>query len=96
MAKKNEFWWPNRIDLSSLRNSSDRDNPYGKNFNYAREFKKLNLKALKKDLAKVLTTSQDWWPSDYGNYGPFFIRLTWHSAGTYRTQETRGNCWWME
>ena len=90
VAKKNEFWWPNRIDLSSLRNSSDRDNPYGKNFNYAREFKKLNLKALKKDLAKVLTTSQDWWPSDYGNYGPFFIRLTWHSAGTYRTQDGRG------
>ena len=89
IAKPNEFWWPNRIDLSPLRTPKDA-NPYGRKFNYAKEFKKLNLKKLKRDIAKVLTTSQDWWPSDYGNYGPFFIRMTWHSAGTYRVLDGRG------
>ncbi len=86
----NKAWWPDRLDLSPLRQHAVTSNPLGGDYNYAEEFKKLDLKAVKADIEKVLTTSQDWWPADYGNYGPFFIRLAWHSAGTYRTLDGRG------
>ncbi len=86
----NQFWWPKMLDLAPLRQNSPQSNPSGAQFNYAQEFKKLNFKALKEDIKKVLTTSQDWWPSDFGHYGPFFIRMAWHSAGTYRTLDGRG------
>jgi catalase-peroxidase len=86
----NQFWWPERLELGQLRQQGIESNPMGEDFNYAKEFKKLDLKAVKKDIAKVLTTSQDWWPADYGNYGPFFIRMAWHSAGTYRISDGRG------
>ena len=89
-AKPNKFWWPDQLDLSVLRDHDARSNPLGENFNYAEAFKKLDLDAVKKDLDKLLTTSQDWWPADFGNYGPFFIRMSWHSAGTYRTLDGRG------
>jgi catalase-peroxidase len=84
------FWWPQRLDLSPLRQHSVESNPYSQRFNYAKEFKKLNLKKVKADIEKVLTNSQDWWPADWGNYGPFFIRMAWHSAGTYRVTDGRG------
>lgn len=86
----NKSWWPDRLDLTPLRQHSVTSNPLGNDYNYAEAFKKLDLKAVKADIQKVLTTSQDWWPADYGNYGPFFIRLAWHSAGTYRTLDGRG------
>ena len=88
--KPNEFWWPDKVDLSPLRQHSPESNPMGDNFDYAKEFRKINLKVLKKEIKEVMTTSQDWWPADYGNYGPFFIRMAWHSAGTYRTSDGRG------
>lgn len=89
-AKSNQFWWPDQLDLSALRDHDDRSNPYGADFDYAEAFSELDLEAAKSDIDALLTSSQDWWPSDFGNYGPFFIRMTWHSAGTYRTLDGRG------
>lgn len=86
----NRDWWPNQLKLNILRQHSSLSNPMGENFNYAEEFKSLDLPTLKKDIIDVLTTSQDWWPADYGHYGPFIIRMAWHSAGTYRTTDGRG------
>jgi catalase-peroxidase len=86
----NRDWWPNSLNLKILSQHSSLVDPMGKKFNYAKEFKKLNLVALKRDLKKLMTDSQDWWPADYGNYGPLFIRLSWHAAGTYRTADGRG------
>jgi catalase-peroxidase len=88
--KSNQFWWPERLDLSPLRQHGAESNPMGEDFDYAREFKRLDFAALKEDLKKLMTTSQDWWPADYGHYGPFFIRMAWHSAGTYRVADGRG------
>lgn len=88
--KPNQFWWPDQLDLTPLRQHSPASNPMGKDFNYAEEFKTLDLKAVKKDLEELMTSSQDWWPADYGHYGPFFIRMAWHSAGTYRIGDGRG------
>jgi catalase-peroxidase len=87
---KNRDWWPNQLKLNILRQHSSLSDPMGKNFNYAEEFKSLNYEALKKDLHKLMTESQDWWPADFGHYGPLFIRMAWHSAGTYRTGDGRG------
>ncbi|MFN7405826.1 MAG: catalase/peroxidase HPI [Cyclobacteriaceae bacterium] len=86
----NRDWWPNQLKLNILRQHSSLANPMGEKFDYAKEFKKLNLKALKKDIFKLMTTSQSWWPADYGHYGPLFIRMAWHSAGTYRISDGRG------
>lgn len=86
----NDFWWPNQLDLSALRQHGAESNPMGANFRYAEEFKTLDLQALKADLKALMTQSQDWWPADYGHYGPFFIRMAWHSAGTYRIYDGRG------
>lgn len=83
-------WWPKNVDLSSLRQHEAQANPYGADFDYAKEFASLDLDAVKADIRKVLTTSQPWWPADYGHYGPFFIRMAWHSAGTYRQADGRG------
>ncbi|MGK0176491.1 MAG: catalase-peroxidase [Zhongshania aliphaticivorans] len=89
-TKSNQYWWPDQLDLSPLRDHDARSNPYGADFDYAEEFEKLDFEAVKKDIDAVLTDSQDWWPADFGNYGPFFIRMSWHSAGTYRTLDGRG------
>ncbi|MDX6287944.1 MAG: catalase-peroxidase [Frankiales bacterium] len=88
--RTNQDWWPNQLDLSVLNQHSPRANPMGADFNYAAAVTTLDLDALKRDLVAVMTTSQDWWPADYGHYGPLFIRLTWHAAGTYRIEDGRG------
>jgi len=89
-SMSNKDWWPDRLDLSPLRQESPQSNPLGAGFDYAAAFDTLDLDAVKADIAKVLTTSQSWWPADYGNYGPFFVRMAWHSAGTYRIADGRG------
>ena len=89
-ALTNRDWWPNQLNLGILHQNSVKGNPMGEEFDYAEEFAKLDLAALKKDLEELMTDSQDWWPADYGHYGPFFIRMAWHSAGTYRTTDGRG------
>lgn len=88
--RTNRDWWPNKLNLNILRQHSSLSNPMGEKFNYAEEFKKLDLAAVKDDLAKLMTDSQDWWPADFGHYGPLFIRMAWHSAGTYRIADGRG------
>ena len=89
-ARSNQFWWPDNLDLSPLRDHGVESSPMGDDFNYADAFSKLDLDAVKKDIEAVMKDSQDWWPADYGHYGPFFIRMAWHSAGTYRTLDGRG------
>ncbi len=89
-AKPPTFWWPDRIDLTPLRQHNPDSNPYGADFNYAAEFAEVDMEALKADVRATLTDSQDWWRADYGHYGPFFIRMAWHSAGTYRVADGRG------
>ncbi len=88
--KPNSFWWPEKLDLQPLRQHSKESNPYGEKFDYAKEFNKLDLDKVKKEIEEVMKTSQSWWPADYGNYGPFFIRMAWHSTGTYRVTDGRG------
>ncbi len=88
--RTNRDWWPNQLNLQVLHQHSPRSNPMGEDFTYAEEFKKLDIEALKRDLVEVMTTSQDWWPADYGHYGPLFIRMSWHAAGTYRIHDGRG------
>jgi catalase-peroxidase len=89
-ARTNADWWPNQLNLDMLQQHSERSNPMGTTFNYAEEFKTLDLEAVVKDLHALMTDSQDWWPADYGHYGPFFVRMAWHSAGTYRIADGRG------
>ena len=89
-AKPNSFWWPDQVDLGALRDHDDKSNPYGDNFDYAKAFNSVDLKELKADITKTLTTSQDWWPADWGHYGGLMIRMAWHSAGTYRVHDGRG------
>ena len=90
LGKSIQEWWPDRLDLRVLRQNSEKSNPMDRDFNYRKEFMSLNLGAVKNDIAKVMTASQDWWPADFGNYGPLFIRMAWHAAGTYRVGDGRG------
>ena len=87
---KNRDWWPNQLPLNILRQHSNKSNPMEESFNYRQEFASLNLTEVKADIETVMTDSKDWWPADFGHYGPFFIRMAWHSAGTYRTGDGRG------
>ncbi|MCB5185873.1 catalase/peroxidase HPI [Methylobacillus gramineus] len=89
-VQSSNFWWPDQLDLRALRQNAAESSPMGKTFNYAEEFKSLDIQAVKKDIEAVMKTSQPWWPADYGHYGPFFIRMAWHSAGTYRVGDGRG------
>ena len=89
-SRTSRDWWPNQLRVDLLNQHSERSNPLGEKFNYAEEFKKLDYSALKADLKALLTDSQDWWPADWGTYAGLFIRMAWHSAGTYRTVEGRG------
>ena len=86
----NRDWWPNQLRVDVLNQHSNKSNPLGEKFNYAEEFKKLDYKALKADLVKLMTDSQDWWPADFGHYGPQFVRMAWHATGTYRIMDGRG------
>ena len=90
VSTSNRYWWPNQLNLNILHQGDKRSNPMGLDFDYREEFKKLDYQALKKDLNDLMTDTKDWWPADYGHYGPFFIRMTWHAAGTYRTSDGRG------
>ena len=89
-GQSNRDWWPNQLNLKILAQNSALSNPMGPGFSYAEAFKKLDLAAVKQDLLALMTDSQDWWPADYGHYGPLFIRMAWHAAGTYRTGDGRG------
>ncbi len=89
-AKSNQFWWPEKLDLTPLRQNEAQSNPLGADFDYAEAFQTIDLQQLEKEIEELMTTSQDWWPADWGHYGPFFIRMAWHSAGTYRTADGRG------
>ncbi len=89
-STSNQHWWPNQLNLKVLNQNSPQNDPMGADFNYAKEFETVDLEALKKDIVEVMTTSQEWWPADYGHYGPLFIRMAWHSAGTYRIGDGRG------
>jgi catalase-peroxidase len=86
----NRDWWPNQLNLKILHQHSSLSDPMGEDFNYAQAFKRLDFQALKQDLNALMTHSQDWWPADFGHYGPLFVRMAWHSAGTYRTGDGRG------
>jgi len=89
-AKSTQFWWPDQLSLAPLRQHAVESDPMGKDFNYAEAFNELDINAVKADITAIMTSSQAWWPSDYGHYGPFFIRMAWHSAGTYRVTDGRG------
>ncbi len=94
-GKSIKDWWPNQLNLDLLHQNCPRLNPMGEKFNYAEEFKKLDLQAVKKDLHELMTQSQEWWPADYGHYGGLFIRMAWHLAGTYRIGDGRGGAGWI-
>ncbi|MCB1706812.1 MAG: catalase-peroxidase, partial [Halioglobus sp.] len=89
-SMSNRFWWPDTLNLQPLRQHAAESDPLGADFDYAEAFNALDLEAVKADIAALMTDSQDWWPADYGHYGPFFIRMAWHSAGTYRVEDGRG------